>query len=193
VIGDGFSLSGVSLRDIVHQRDSSGIFRYLKVATKEAKKILHELVDSHILVPLKESDVHDIFSETRYVIADSSLSGYISEHYGLLNFVLDRMHLTWLADHPTKDEREWYMYYYGMPLTSNYFTYIKHLKAENVNCSNNQLEIYDQIIVKRIKEIRNNDTYNKIRSDYEALSNALKKTIEPLCNRVRIYRDFYNF
>ena len=68
VIGDGFSLQGVSICDLVDQRDSNcaGVFRYLKVTTKDAKKILDELIDSHILVPLKKSDVSDIFSQTRY-------------------------------------------------------------------------------------------------------------------------------
>ncbi len=113
VVSDGFPLPGVSITDLVEQRDSNcgGVFRYLEVTTKEAKKILDELIDSHILVPSKKSDVSDIFSQTRYVIENSSLSSYIFEHYELLSWVLDRMGLIWLADHPTRDEIEWYMYY----------------------------------------------------------------------------------
>ena len=127
------------------------------------------------------------------VIADSSLSSYIFEHYGLLFWLLERMELIWLADHPTRDDKEWYMYYYGMPLTSNYFDNIKKVKTDKVKYDNSRIELYDQIIVKGIEEMRNNRTYEKIRSNYKALSNALKKTVEPFRNRVRMYHDFYNF
>ena len=199
VVGDGFSLAGVSITDLVEHRDSgcARVFRYLEVTERLAKKILDELLDDHILVPINsKSNTSESHPEIKYVIADPLLSSYIYEYYGLLFMVMERMELIWIADHPTKDEKEWYMYYYGMPQTSIHFDNIGELKVDKDKNANSRIgpkiKLYDQMIMKRIETIRNNTAYNKVRSDYYALADALKKTIEPFRSVVRMH-DLYNF
>ena len=75
------------------------------------------------------------------------------------------------------------MYYDGMPQTSIHFDNIGKSKVDKDKNANSRIgpkiKLYDQMIMKRIETIRNNTAYNKVRSDYSALADTLKKTIEP--------------
>ena len=202
VLCSGFSLPGVSITDLVNQRDSNcaGIFRYLKVTRKDAKKILDELVDGHLLVAINKNNPLEHETETRYKIANASLSNYICDHYGLLFDVLERMELTWILDQATRKETEWYEYYYGMPQIVNFFDNIKY-RNKKYKLYNNarksrmegRIKDYDIRIRRRIEAIKNEITYNDVRAKYPFLVLDLKKIIEPIRNRVKMYNDFYNF
>jgi hypothetical protein len=94
--------------------------------------------------------IDEVGGETRYGITDKSLADYIADCWGLFSFVLWRMEETWKYKRkPTKDEKEWYVFFYGKRKANDFFT-----KAQETR---NHSKVDRKIRESSIKSIRSLD------------------------------------
>jgi hypothetical protein len=183
ILCEGYELPGVSITDILKQRDRGcgGVFLNNKISERDAQKVMNDLVNRSIMKSIGLFD-----GEMRYGIADDRLLQHYVEDWGLVLFsIVERMRYSWLFTRAPRrkiGEEKIYEWYYSVadkiPFSLKAKFQREYIKTTEKKDYKKMVKVIGNGINIKIREILYGEKYNTIERKYPGLQGVMKKVVE---------------